>query len=40
MTFKEISEELSINESTIKSNLYRLLQKVKSNFLGGVKNGE
>lgn len=35
MTFSEISEELKINESTIKSSLYRTLKKVKETFLGG-----
>lgn len=35
MTLKEISEELKINESTIKSNLYRMLKNVKKTFLGG-----
>ncbi len=38
MTLKEISMSLAINESTVKSNLYRLLKKIKENFSGGVKN--
>ena len=37
MTFKEISQQLRINESTIKSNLYRMLKNVKNSFLGGEK---
>lgn len=35
MTFNQISKELNINESTIKSNLYRTLKRVKEVFLGG-----
>lgn len=35
MTFYEISEKLNINESTVKSNLYRMLKRVKEVFLGG-----
>ena len=35
MTISEISKELEINESTIKSSLYRMLKKVKETFLGG-----
>ncbi len=38
MTFKEISEELEINESTIKSSLYRMIRKIKKSYLGGGKN--
>lgn len=34
MSFKEISEELQINESTIKSSLYRMLKRIKENFGG------
>jgi RNA polymerase sigma-70 factor (ECF subfamily) len=34
-TIKEISEELGINESTIKSKLYRALQKIKKELVGG-----
>lgn len=37
MTFKQISEELGINESTVRSNLYRMLKKVRKTFLGGEK---
>ena len=40
MTLKEISEELKINESTIKSYLYRMLKKLKKIFLGGEKIGK
>ena len=36
MTFKEIAEMLEMNESTVKSNLYRLLKNIKESFLGGV----
>ena len=36
MTFKEIAELLEMNESTVKSNLYRLLKNIKESFLGGV----
>ncbi len=39
MSFREISEELKINESTIKSSLYRMLRNIKNSYLGGVKNG-
>ena len=35
MTLKEISQELKQNESTIKSNLYRMLKKLKKDFGGG-----
>ena len=35
MSFREISEELKINESTIKSSLYRMLKKIKILYLGG-----
>lgn len=35
MTFKEISQKLDINESSIKSSLYRMLLKVKKNYYGG-----
>lgn len=38
MSFKEISEELSMNESTVKSCLYRLLRNIKSKFLGGIES--
>lgn len=34
MSFREISEELQMNESTIKSTLYRMLKKVKESFGG------
>lgn len=29
MTLNQISKELNINESTVKSNLYRMLKRVK-----------
>lgn len=32
MSFKEISEELELKESTIKSSLYRMLKKLKSHI--------
>ena len=32
-TFKEISKELKLDESTIKSNLYRTLRKIREHFL-------
>lgn len=35
MTFKEISEKLEINESTIKSIFYRMLKNIKKLYLGG-----
>lgn len=35
MKLKEISEELEIKESTVKSNLYRMLKDLKKTFLGG-----
>lgn len=35
MTFKDISKELNINESTIKSSLYRMIIKIKNNIIGG-----
>lgn len=35
MTLNQISKELNINESTVKSNLYRMLKRVKEVFLGG-----
>lgn len=34
MTFKEISEELSMKEATVKTNLYRMLEKMKIEFGG------
>lgn len=34
MPIKEISKELKINESTIKSNLYRMIKQLKNNFGG------
>ena len=34
MTFKEIASELKIKESTAKSNLYRMLKKLKETFGG------
>lgn len=37
MTFKQISKELEIKESTIKSDLYRMLKKVNKTFSGGKK---
>ena len=36
MTFKEISTELNINESTLKSSFYRTLKDLKKHFNGGV----
>lgn len=38
MSFRQISEELKINEMTIKSSLYRMLKKIKTLYLGGEKN--
>ena len=35
MKLKEISQELEIKESTVKSNLYRMLKDLKKTFLGG-----
>ena len=35
MSFKEISKELSIKESTVKSNLYRMLKNIEISYLGG-----
>lgn len=35
MTLKQIAEELGTKESTVKSNLYRMLKNVKKTFLGG-----
>ena len=32
MTFKEISENLELNESTVKTKLYRALKNIKKNF--------
>ncbi len=40
MKFKEISEELEMNESTVKSSLYRMLRKIKKSNLGGEENHE
>ena len=40
MTFKEISKELEVNESSIKSSLYRMLEKVKKIYFGGEKIGK
>ena len=34
MTLKEIAEQLEQNESTVKSNLYRTMKKLKKNFGG------
>lgn len=34
MSIKDISKELKINESTIKSNLYRMIKQLKKNFGG------
>ena len=34
MTFKEIANELGQKESTIKSNLYRMLKKLRKDFGG------
>lgn len=34
MTFKEIANELQVKESTVKSNLYRMLKKLKETFGG------
>ena len=37
MTFKDISKKLKINESSIKSSLYRMLLNVKNNcFVGEI----
>ncbi len=36
MTLKEIAEQLEQNESTVKSNLYRTMKKLKKNFGGEV----
>ena len=36
MTLKEIAEQLEQNESTVKSNLYRMIKKLKKNFGGEV----
>ena len=38
MTLKEISEEIEIKESTIKSSLYRMIKNIKKMYLGGEKN--
>ncbi len=38
MTFKQISEELELNESTIKNSLYRMLKNIKKFMLGGGNN--
>lgn len=38
MTFKQISEELELNESTIKNSLYRMLKNIKKLMLGGGNN--
>ena len=39
MTFKEISIELCLNESTIKTNLYRTLKNIRKKFeIGGEEN--
>jgi len=40
MKFKEISEELELNESTVKSSLYRMIKKIKKSNLGGEGNHE
>lgn len=40
MTFEQISEEMEINESTVKTNLYRMLKKIRKNFSGGEKDEE
>lgn len=37
MTIKQISEDLEIPESTIKSNIYRMLKNIKNNCSGGEK---
>lgn len=34
MTFKQIAVELEMKESTVKSNLYRMLKKLKEKFGG------
>ena len=34
MTFKDISKELNLKESTVKTNLYRMVKKVKEAFGG------
>ena len=36
MTLKEIAEQLEQNESTVKSNLYRMIKKLKKNFGGEI----
>lgn len=36
MTFKKISEELEMNEATVKTNLYRMLDKMKKEFGGEI----
>lgn len=40
MTFKDISKELEISESTIKSSLYRMIIKLKSLIIGGEFNAK
>ncbi len=40
MTFKEISQELEMNESAIKSSLYRMLKKIRKECFGGEKIGK
>lgn len=37
MTLKEISEEIEIKESTIKSSLYRMIKNIKKIYSGGEK---
>lgn len=34
MTFKQIAVELEMKESTVKSNLYRMLKKLREEFGG------
>lgn len=38
VTFKEIARELNMNESTVKSRLYRMLKKLKIIFGGDIYN--
>lgn len=38
MTYNQISKELGINESTVKSSLHRMLKRIKESYVGGEKN--
>lgn len=40
MTFKDISKELEVSESTIKSSLYRMIIKLKNFIIGGDLNAK